>query len=102
VSCAKVGEGLTQADAAGSRPEVAAGPGYERDPLQGDVGSFSQNFDNARVRLMQGQIIGFGSGPPAFVLQDLKDAVHLRYRGVGELFPFEFNGHFGIFAYVYF
>jgi hypothetical protein len=98
----EIGEGLTQADAAGSRSEIATGLGYERNPLQGDVGSFSQYFDNARVGLVQGQIIGFGSRPPAPALQDLEDTIHLGYRGVGELFPLELNAQFGILAYVYF
>jgi len=65
------------------------------------VSSFSQYFDNAWVGLVQGQIIGFGSEPPALVLQDLEDTIHLRYSGVGKLFPFEVDGHFGILAYVY-
>ena len=65
------------------------------------MASFSQYFDHARVGLVQGQIISFGSWPPALVLQDLEDTIHLRYRSVGKLFPFELNGRFGIFAYVY-
>jgi hypothetical protein len=97
----KVGESLTQADAARGRPEIPAGPRYQRNPLQGDVGSFSQYFDHAWVRLVQGQIIGFGPRPPTLVLQELEDTIHLSYCGVGELFAFELNGHFGILAYVY-
>jgi len=65
------------------------------------MASFGQYFDHARVGLVQGQIIGFSSWPPALVLQNLEDAIHLRYRGVGKLFPFELNTHFGILVYVY-
>src|SRR5208337_1498368 len=95
-SCAKVGERLAQADAAGCGAEISAGGGWQWNSPQRDLGFFSQYFDHARIGLVQCKIIDFGSRPPALVLQDLENTLHLRNRRVGMLFPFELNSQPGI------
>ena len=92
----KAGERLAQADAAGCGAEISARRGRQWNSLRGDFGFFSQYFDNAWVGLVERKVIDFGSRPPALVLQDLENALHLRDRGVGKLFPFELNGQPGI------
>ena len=91
-----VGERLTQTDAAGCGAEISAGRGWQWNSLQGDLGFFSQYFDNARVGLVECKIIDFGSRPPGLVLQDLENTLHLRNSGVGKLVPFELNRQPGI------
>ena len=60
----KLGERLAETDATGCGAEISAGGGWLWNSFQGNLGFFSQYFDHARVGLVEGEVIDFGSRPP--------------------------------------
>ena len=93
---AKAGKSLAQARAAGNRTKISAGFCHQGNSFHRDFRFLSEDLDDARVGLVDGEIIHFASWFTTQVFQRPDNTIQLGDGHVSELLPLKLNIQSGI------